>query len=267
MDERESRLHRTCKKLRNESNGVERLNRESAIPRLWSSACSSKGEGSEIVASSIAGSGSVVCEPGLLVPIDSSETIVGNMSVLEHDIIEEIGRDEEIVGDGSVREETGRNDRDGGESVIDNDEDVSEPTTRELMKLFHGLMTGFQKVTDRGSDTLMDKGRMVSNIPSYMDGSEISKYIRGLEADLKDIGVSQRQYKRILLSKLSPKAREQVVDLVDSGECTYELLKRKLLEKVGLSKRDLEIKLFCDLEDDTKGMDRLARYKHNKATN
>ncbi len=179
------RLHRTYKKLRNESNRVELLIRE--IGNLQSPdsgvvLASSKGEGSEIVARSIASSGSesvgvdsLVCEPGLLVPIDSSETIVGNMSVLEHDIIEEVGRDEEIVGDGSVREGTGRNDRDGGESVIDNDEDVSEPTTRELMKLFHGLMTGFQKVTDRGSDTLMDKGRMVSNIPSYKVGSEMKK--------------------------------------------------------------------------------------------
>ncbi len=140
-----ARLHRTCKKLRNDSNGVERLNRETRnlqSPDSGVVLASSKGEGSEIVASSIASSGSVVCEPGLLVPIDS-ETIVGNMSVLEHDIIEEIGRDEEIVGDGSVREGTRRNDRDGGESMIDNDEDVSEPTTRELMKLFHGLMTGF----------------------------------------------------------------------------------------------------------------------------
>ncbi len=62
---------------------------------------SSRGEGSGSIASSIvssiAGSGSesvrldcLVCEPGLVVPIDSSDSIVGNMSDLEHDIIEEV---------------------------------------------------------------------------------------------------------------------------------------------------------------------------------
>ncbi len=77
--------------------------------------------------------------------------------------------------------------------------------------------------------------------------------------------MSRAQYKRILLSKLTPKVREHVVDLVDEEGCTYDSLKRKLLEKVGLSRRDLEIKLFNDLEEDTKSMDREARYKHVKA--
>ncbi len=77
--------------------------------------------------------------------------------------------------------------------------------------------------------------------------------------------MSRAQYKRILLSKLTPKVREHVVDLVDKEGCTYDSLKRKLLEKVGLSRRDLEIKLFNDLEEDTKSIDREARYKHVKA--
>ncbi len=41
----------------------------------------------------------------------------------------------------------------------------------------------------------------------------------------------------------------------------YDDLKAKLLDKVGLSRRDLEIKLFCDLEEDTRSMD---RYNHIK---
>ncbi len=74
--------------------------------------------------------------------------------------------------------------------------------------------------------------------------AEISKFIRGMEADLRDIDVSRAQYKRILLSKLTRKVREHVVHLVDEEGCTYDSLKWKLLEKVGLSRRDLEIKLF-----------------------
>ncbi len=41
-----------------------------------------------------------------------------------------------------------------------------------------------------------------------------------------------------------------------------ERLKGKLLERIGLSRRDLEIKMFNDLEEDCRGMDREARYKH-----
>ncbi len=41
--------------------------------------------------------------------------------------------------------------RDGGECASDNDEEVSEPKTGDLMKLFHGLLTGFQIMTVRGS--------------------------------------------------------------------------------------------------------------------
>ncbi len=36
----------------------------------------------------------------------------------------------------------------------------------------------------------------------------------------------------------------------------------KLLERIGLSRRDLEIKMFNDLEEDCRGMDKEARYKN-----
>ncbi len=101
------RLHRTCKKLRKESYRVELLLGETGnlqSPNSGLVFVSSRGEGSGSIASSIvsivsiiAGSGSesvrldcLVCEPGLVVPIDSSDSIVGNMSDLEHDIIEEV---------------------------------------------------------------------------------------------------------------------------------------------------------------------------------
>ncbi len=94
----------------------------------------------------------------------------------------------------------------------------SDPVTQGLLRIFQNLATSMRAMGNY--DTLMDKGRMVSSIPGYKDGSEIAKYIRGLEANLTDIGVERSQFKRILLSKLTPKAREQVVELVDSGEYT-----------------------------------------------
>ncbi len=55
-----------------------------------------------------------------------------------------------------------------------------------------------------------------------------------------------------------------MADVIDESACTYERLKGKLLERIGLSRRDLEIKMFNDLEEDCRGMDRKARYKHIK---
>ncbi len=41
--------------------------------------------------------------------------------------------------------------------------------------------------------------------------------------------------------------------------------KQRLLEKVGLSVRDLQIKLFDDFREDTMSMDRLEKFCHLKA--
>ena len=143
------------------------------------------------------------------------------------------------------------------------DEGESEASMRELMKLFHGFMKNMSRASV-SSDTLLDKGRMVDGIPPYKDGAEISKYVKTLETELREIGVSKGQHKRILLSKLTSKVRERMADVIDEPTCTYERLKTKLLERIGLSRRDLEIKMFNDLEEDCRGMDREARYKHIK---
>ena len=39
-------------------------------------------------------------------------------------------------------------------------------------------------------------------------------------------------------------------------------MKKALLARVGLSKRELEVKLFIELDRDTRSMDRVSRLKH-----
>ena len=144
-------------------------------------------------------------------------------------------------------------------------ESGGDSDSQKLMKLFQSLVTGMSKASSGGFDTLNDKGRRVDNVPAYRDGTEMSKYLRGFEADMRCIGVSKDNYKSILQSKLSPKVREKVVELIDDDHCTYDRLKCKLVESVGLSKRDLEIKLFEDFEADVRHMDREARWRHVKS--
>ncbi len=263
-------LDRACKKKVEHSAIVEES--EDGVSGSASSICGESAGSGRSVGSVI---GNLTFECTSAFGVESSVIVVDRMSSVEEQEVRgyESRDSEEIIG--TERSESRRimessvSDRvERAPSPVSSDlvGGSGDPSANEFMRMFQGMMAGLMKASDsRGSDTLLDKGRMVDSIPNYKDGTEISKFIRGMEADLRDIGVSRAQYKSILLSKLTPKVSEHVVDLVDEEGCTYDSLKRKLLEKVGLSRRDLEIKLFNDLEEDTKSMDRVARYKHVKA--
>lgn len=45
----------------------------------------------------------------------------------------------------------------------------------------------------------------VQGLAPYRDGCEISRFIKTLESDLKEIGVPKSKFKKILLRKLSPR--------------------------------------------------------------
>ncbi len=263
-------LDRACKKKVEHSAIVEES--EDGVSDSASSNCGESAGSSRCVGSVV---GNLTFECTSEFGVESSVIVVDRMSSVEEQEVQGYdSRDsEEIIG--TERSESRRimessvSDRvERAPSPVSSDlvGGSGDPSANEFMRMFQSMMAGLMKASDsRGSDTLLDKGKMVDSIPNHKDGTEISKFIRGMEADLRDIGVSRAQYKIILLSKLTPKVREHVVDLVDEEGCTYDSLKRKLLEKVGLSRRDLEIKLFNDLEEDTKSMDRVARYKHVKA--
>ncbi len=141
---------------------------------------------------------------------------------------------------------------------------TSDDKVDKMLMLVQGLLSGMKEERDSRRNTVLDKGRMVDHILSYREGSNISHFLLAFEAELKDIGVNKSEYRHILISKLPSKTKESVLDLMGSGACTYEKLKARLLEKVGLSQREVEIKLFVDLEDETKNMDRVERYRHVK---
>ncbi len=92
------------------------------------------------------------------------------------------------------------------------DIDNSEFTSADLRKL-QQLLVLMTVCTD-------DAQREVWDIPSYKNGADIDMYIRNLEADIRDLGMSQRKYTRILMSKLTPKARELIDDLRNEEDCT-----------------------------------------------
>ncbi len=103
---------------------------------------------------------------------------------------------------------------------------------------------------------------LVNTIASYKEGTDMNKYVRGLEVELRDLGIKEKRWKCILLSKLPAKVKETVLDVVEESGCTYSRLKEVLVGRVGYRLRDLELKLFTDLDRDTRSMDRMSRFKH-----
>ncbi len=107
--------------------------------------------------------------------VESSVVIIDSMSGVEE---QEVPR-EPSVSDRVERAPSHVGSDLGGSS--------GESSAHECTRMFQGMMAGLMRASDsRGSDTLLDKGRMVDSIPNYKDGTEISKFIRGMEADLRD---------------------------------------------------------------------------------
>ncbi len=86
-------------------------------------------------------------------------------------------------------------------------------------------------------------------------------FLQSLEAELNGIGVRKEDFKQILVSKLPCKTKETILDLLGREDSTYDMLKSRLLDKVGLSKREVEIKLFVEWEKVAKSLDRVERCK------
>lgn len=105
-------------------------------------------------------------------------------------------------------------------------------------------------------------GNLVSSIAMYKEGTDVNKYMRGLEVELKELGVEKKRWKSVLLSKLPVKTKETVLDVIEEVGCTYSRLKEALIGRVGYRLRNLEVKLLNELDRETRGMDRLERFKH-----
>ena len=81
---------------------------------------------------------------------------------------------------------------------------------------------------------MTNKARGVEKILPYRDGINISKFLQSPEIELQQISVKMSEYKCILISKLSPKAKDSCLELIISEGLTYEDIEARLLEKTGL---------------------------------
>ncbi len=138
---------------------------------------------------------------------------------------------------------------------------------------FNTLMTQFTKMmknmavltgASAGGHASAEKNRQVNNLPPHKDGADIAKYIRKLEADLRDIGVPPARYKSILYQKLQSKLASATVASIDRDSCTYAELKETLVDALGSSRTSLGIKLISDFQSAMRSMSSLETFVYLK---
>ncbi len=105
-----------------------------------------------------------------------------------------------------------------------------------FMRHFNSMITG--------SGSSLNKTQLVSNIQPYRDGNDIVMYIKALEADMIRIGVRKKEWLSVLLSKLSSKAKMSVASVSCDPDCTYQDVKAKLLDGVGMDLKVVETSLM-----------------------
>ncbi len=93
----------------------------------------------------------------------------------------------------------------------------------------------------------------------------MAKYVRKLEADLRDLGCPMRHWKSVLLQKLQSKTASSTVAGIDRDEIDYEQLKEILLDALGSSLTSIGAKLTTEFANATRSMSPLETYVHLKS--
>ncbi len=115
-----------------------------------------------------------------------------------------------------------------------------------------------------GGQASAEMNRQINNLAPHKDGADIAKYIRKLEADLRDIGVPAARFKSVLYQKLQSKMASAIVASLDRNSCTYAELKETLVDALGSSRTSLGIKLISDFQTATKTMSSLETFVYLK---
>ncbi len=98
----------------------------------------------------------------------------------------------------------------------------------------------------------------VKELPSYTEGGDLAKFIRGIEAELKELKLDKAQWRGILLVKLLAKIKDNIIEYIEDGASYHETV-QGLLAKVGKSMVELESEFFPPGRRSSK--DRVERVK------
>ena len=90
---------------------------------------------------------------------------------------------------------------------------TSEAMSSLVQSLLHGLTTD----SDVPAEPL-DKYIAIKRLHPYKNGTDMREFIQTLEIEFDQARVDPREYKRILISELSPKTKDICVDLITDSQ-------------------------------------------------
>ncbi len=98
-----------------------------------------------------------------------------------------------------------------------------------MQSLLRGLVSEFTRAVaapDRSRDSMheIELSRQINSLAPHKDGVDMAKYVRKLEADLRDLGCPMRRWKSVLLQKLQSETASSIVAGIDRDETDYEQL-------------------------------------------
>ncbi len=111
----------------------------------------------------------------------------------------------------------------------------------------------------------MDRNRLVEKLALYTANTDIAAWIKTFEDDLVDIGVPSRDYKLILARKITSGPALAIISSLDSAECTYADMKRKLIDGFGSNLTSLGAKLLSEFHNTVRPMTFQNAYLHLKS--
>ncbi len=146
----------------------------------------------------------------------------------------------------------------------------SSGLSEDIHALLCGLVTEFRSavsIPDRSGESMqeMELSRQINSLAPHKDGVDIAKYVRKLEADIRDLGCPRRRWKTVLLQKLQSKMASSIVAGIDREETNYEQLKDILMEALGSSLTSLGAMLTTAFASTTRSMNPLETYVHLKS--
>ncbi len=97
------------------------------------------------------------------------------------------------------------------------------------------------------------RDKTIDKIVPYQDGTEIEHFVQSLEIELTQSKIPIAEWKRVLTSKLSPKLKHLVADIIDNSDLTYGDLKAKLYRKAGSTTLEVGLKLFTSVPKNVQG--------------
>ncbi len=126
------------------------------------------------------------------------------------------------------------------------------------------LLQGMSTVSSTPSGEVLDRYKCIERFPPYKDDSSMKEFLQSLEIEFNLAKVNGSEYKRILISKLSPKAKDICIDLITDNTVGYVGIKDRLLEKTGMCMREAELKLFVNWKEEFRDVDRVDRCRQLK---